>query len=117
MIPFICVAAAIFIVTVAIYFLLDRLILDSFAPEALTGWEYTYSDTADVKNTDSMKLYNSQNPIVHGELKHDYIYFVKNIEASDEDRTLKILTDHSPVMIYVNGFEVYNNRYSGENAA
>ena len=116
-IPFICVAAAIFAATVAIYFLLDRLIFDSFAPEALTGWEYTYSDTADVKNTDSMKLYNSQSPIAHGELKHDYIYFVKNVEASDEDRTIKILTDHSPMMIYVNGFEVYNNRYSGDNAA
>ena len=49
-IPFICVAAAIFAATVAIYFLLDRLIFDSFAPEALTGWEYTYSDTADVKH-------------------------------------------------------------------
>ncbi len=114
---FICVAAAIFAATVAVYFLIDRLISDSFAPEALTGWEYTYSDTADVKNTDSMKLYNSQNPIVPGEVKHDYIYFSKNVEASDEDRTLKILTDHSPMMIYVNGFEVYNNRYSGDNAA
>ncbi|MBQ7714861.1 MAG: HD-GYP domain-containing protein [Clostridia bacterium] len=116
-IPFICVAAIIFAATVAIYFLLDRLISDSFAPEALTGWEYTYSDTADVKNTDSMKLYNSQNPIAPGEVKHDYIYFVKNVEASDEDRTIKIVTDHSPMMIYVNGFEVYNNRYSGDNAA
>ena len=114
-IPFLGVAAAIFVVTIAFYFLFDRLAKDAVPRTAVTGWEYTYSDTPEVVyNNDSMRIYNSQNPIITGELRHDYIYFVRTFEGSETDRTLTILTDHSPIRIFVAGYEVYNNHFSGD---
>ena len=117
-IPLLGVALALFIVTGAIYLLFNRLFSDMSGNDLVTGWEYTYSDTSDVKyRSDLMRIYNSQNPIVTGDAHHDYVYFIKTFEASDEPRTLTILTDHSPVRIIVNGHERYNDRYSGDGSA
>ena len=116
--PLLGVALALFVVSGAIYLLFDRLISDVGGENLLTGWEYTYSDTPEVEyRSDLMRNYNLQTPIVKSDTHHDYIYFRKTLEASDDPRTLTLITDHSPVRILVNGHERYNDRYSGDGSA
>lgn len=109
-IPLIGVSLIIFIVTVAVYFVANY-VAESYVDDSrLSNWEYYYTDQPGVVPDAELRIYNAQNPILtEKDVRKDYIYFTKSLEASDTSDKLIIKTDFSPVMIRVNGREVYNN--------
>ncbi|MBR0337989.1 MAG: hypothetical protein IIX22_06210, partial [Ruminococcus sp.] len=112
MIPLLGVSLIIFIVTVAVYFVANYVSEGIARQGELSGWEYLYTDKAGVLPDADLRVYSAQNPIVtESSVRRDNIYFVKTLEPEDDNRTLIIRTDHSPVMIRVNGREVYNNMF------
>ena len=111
-IPLLGVSLIIFIVTVAVYFVANYVSEGIARQGELSGWEYLYTDKAGVLPDADLRVYSAQNPIVtESSVRRDNIYFVKTLEPEDDNRTLIIRTDHSPVMIRVNGREVYNNMF------
>ncbi|MBQ7699142.1 MAG: HD domain-containing protein [Clostridia bacterium] len=110
--PLFGVSALIFLLIVASYFTVERFILAYTDKNTVTEWTYTYSDDPDNFTSGSVRTYSPENPILSDRsVKRDYILFEKRLPPSDEDRTLVIITDHSPVRVYSGGTEIYNNRY------
>lgn len=115
LLPLFGVSVIVFVFTLSFYFMLHYLSEGWRRQNAVTGWEYVYSDSSAVTADETMRVYSAQTPIItEKDAVRDYVYFVKTFEASDIDRTLVVLTDYSPVKISVNGFEVYNNHYDGD---
>lgn len=77
----------------------------------IQSWDYTYISSAD-SVADSNKLANS-NYVVPISKKGNtgYCYLTHTFEKVNEKTYLKIITDHSPIKVIVNGQEVYNNHY------
>ena len=77
----------------------------------IQSWDYTYISSAD-SVADIGKLKNS-NYVVPISKKGNtgYCYLTHTFEKVSEKTYLKIITDHSPIKVIVNGQEVYNNHY------
>ena len=115
-IPFLGVSFIIVFLTAAIYFV-AHYVSESYTQEnRLSGWNYLYTDNAGVVPDGELRLYNLQNPILtDSDVRKDNIYFSKVIEPSDKKMNLTLITDHAPIIIRINGKEVYNNQF--DNAA
>lgn len=111
-IPLIAVAMIVFVVTVAVYFVANY-VAESYVDDTrLSNWGYLYSDSPGAIPEGEVRIYNAQNPILtESAVRKDYLYFTKTLEPSETADKLIIKTDFSPMMIKVNGREVYNNRY------
>lgn len=111
-IPLLGVAAIIFVLTIAVYFVANY-VSESYAKDnQLSNWSYLYTDKAGVTPDGELRIYNAQNPLLTERgVKKDNIYLTKLIEASDTKQTVIMITDYSPMKICVNGREVYNNQF------
>ena len=78
----------------------------------VTSWTYNYTDNAGAVPKNQMRILNTQNPIItEAGVKKSALYLVKTFEPMKKSKTLVVVTDHSPVLIKVNGKEVYNNQF------
>lgn len=111
-IPLLGVSLIIFILTVAVYFVADYVSGDLAKIGSVYNWSYSYTERLNKVPDSEQKIYNKQNPFVtEKEVIRSNIYLVKTFASSDKKRGLIIKTDHSPIMIKVNGKIVYDNQY------
>ena len=111
-IPLLGVSIIIFVLTVAVYFVADYVITDFTRGDSVYNWNYGYTERVDKIPDAELRVYNTQNPFVtEKSVKRSNIYLVKTFEPSDENRNLVIRTDHSPIMVKVNGKIVYDDQY------
>lgn len=102
----------VFIVTVAFYFVANYISEGINQERVVSGWEYGYAEVGAHPDKDTMRIFSKQNPIItDGSVRRESLYLAKSVEAHEEEQTLEIMTDYSPMRILVNGREVYNNRY------
>ncbi len=79
---------------------------------AVTSWAYNYTSNPGAVPDRELRIVNTQNPIVtESAVKKQNIYLTKTFEPMKKSKTLVVLTDHSPIIITVNGKEIYNNQY------
>lgn len=80
--------------------------------KSVTLWNYNYTENAGAVPDQELRILNSQNPIVtESGVTKRALYLTKTFDPLKKSKTLVILTDHSPVMIKINGKEVYNNQF------
>lgn len=78
------------------------------------SWDYTYISSPDA-SVDGTKLTPSNYVVpISSKGNTGYCYLTHTFDKINEKTYLKIITDHSPVKIIVNGQEVYNNHYGSE---
>ncbi len=112
LIPLLGVALIIFILTMAIHYVAVYVTADYSNANMVSNWDYGYTERVGKVPDAELRVFNQQNPLITEKaVKRSNLYLVKTFEPSDKKRTLVVNTDHSPVMIKVNGREVYNNQY------
>ena len=112
LIPLLGVSFIIFLVVLSFYLIFNYISTGLGNDKLVTGWEYQYSKNGEFELNADMRTYTQQSPILtEKDVVKDYLYLSKRIEASDNDRYLTIITDHSPIKIILNGVEIYNNHY------
>ncbi len=83
----------------------------------IQSWDYTYLDSFD-SSVSADKLTNSNYVVpISKKGKTNYCYLTHTFDKIDEKTTLKIITDHSPIKVVVNGEEIYNNHYGNDKYA
>ncbi len=111
-IPLLGVSLILFVMTVAVYFTANYVSEGIARGNALTGWEYLYTERAGAVPDADLRVYNLQNPIVTDrDVRRENAYFTKTLAPAEENRTLVIRTDHAPVKIRINGRDVYHNQF------
>ena len=111
-IPLLGVSLIIFALTVAVYFVADYVSADYARTGSVYNWDYGYTERLNKVPDAELRVFNKQNPfITEKEVRRSNIYLVKTFAPSDKKRGLVIKTDHSPIMIKVNGRIVYDNQY------
>lgn len=106
------VSLIIFVLTVAVYFVADYVSADYARSGSVYNWNYSYTERVNKVPDSELKVFNKQNPIITEQaVRRSNIYLVKTFAASDKKRGLTIKTDHSPIMVKVNGKIVYDNQY------
>lgn len=82
--------------------------------KSVQSWDYTYLSSFD-EQVDANKLTPSNYVVpISSKGNTGYCYLTHTFEKVNEKTYLKIITDHAPVKIIVNGQEVYNNHYGTE---
>ena len=113
--PLLGIALIIFTLTVAVYFAADYVAQSYASDDMLSNWNYTYTEKAGALPSGELRVFNAQNPIItERSVRKNNIYLVKTIEASDNDRTVTIMTDFAPAKIKLNGKLIYDNRFDKE---
>lgn len=86
------------------------------ADVVISDWEFVWSDGAQALEGDigQWQLANSRNPVVKTIptlFSQQYIRLHASLPASDSARSLELITGGNPLKVWLNGKEVYNNRY------
>lgn len=111
-IPLLGVSLIIFALTVAVYFVADYVSADYARSGAVYNWDYGYTERVNKVPDGELRVFNKQNPLItESSVRRSNIYLVKTFSGSDKKRGLIIKTDHSPIMVKVNGKIVYDNQY------
>lgn len=106
------VSLIIFALTVAVYFVADYVSTDYARSGSVYNWDYGYTERISKVPDSELRIFNRQNAfIIDKEVRRSNIYLVKTFAPSDKKRGLVIKTDHSPIMVKVNGKIVYDNQY------
>ena len=110
--PYMGIAGIIFILTVAVFFVMAYVTSDPGETVQSISWNYAYTDDDSFIPENQLKIYNRQNPIIteSGAVKK-YLYLTNTFEPDEKDRTLVLLTDHSPMKVSLDGKEIYNNQF------
>ncbi len=111
-IPLLGVSLIIFALTVAVYFVADYVSSDYARSGSVYNWDYGYTERLNKVPDSELKVFNKQNAFVtESSVRRSNIYIVKTFAPSDKKRELVIKTDHSPIMVKLNGRIVYDNQY------
>ncbi len=106
------VSLIILALTAAVYVVGDYFTSYYRGEKTIAMWSYNYTENAGAVPDRELRILNSQNPIVtDAGVRKNALYLTKPFEPVKKSKTLVILTDHSPVMIKINGKEVYNNQF------
>ena len=109
------VALIVFMVTVAVYFVVDYVAASYQEDNRLSGWNYQYTDKAGAVPEGELRIFNAQNPLLtESAVRKNNLYLTKTVKAEDTGKTLVLVTDFSPVKIRLNGRDIYNNQFEGE---